>query len=115
MSGRRILIVEDDPAARHAIEATLRGRGWPVLGVGTLAEAMANLDPVPYGIVLDLVLPDGEGETILRAVVERGLATLVAVITASEDRGRLHAAADLGPVALLCKPLDLNEVARVFR
>lgn len=115
MSSRRILVVEDDPTARHAIEATLRRRGWSVLGVGTLAEAMASLDPAPHGIVLDLVLPDGEGETILRAIVERGLPTRVAVITASEDRGRLHAAADLGPVALLCKPLDLNEVARIFR
>jgi DNA-binding response OmpR family regulator len=115
MSGRRILVVEDDPVARCALEATFRRSGWRVVAVATLAEAVANLDPAPHGIVLDLILPDGDGETILRKVQERGLPTLVAIITGCENRTRLHAAADLMPVALLCKPLDLAEVSRVFR
>jgi len=101
-----ILIVDDDPAAR-ALARIFDRRGWSVESATSVAEALQKLDPPPDCVVLDLMLPDGDGETVLRAIRARGLPTRVVIVTATADLARVAA---LGPVTVLLKPLAAEAV-----
>jgi len=60
---KQILIVEDDVGSRRALANVLEDRGYSVLAVGTVSDALDELarGPLPQLIVLDLMLPDMEG------------------------------------------------------
>jgi two-component system, OmpR family, response regulator len=108
MSPRHMLIVEDDPSSRKALSRRYAARGWEVVTAATVADALAALDsgPPPDWLLLDLMLPDGDGEDVLRRVRADGLPTRVVVATGVGDRYRLRAVVALGPDAVMRKPLD---------
>ena len=110
----RLLIVEDHAPTRNTLLAILAGKGWDVVAVGTLADGITRLDPPPECIVLDLMLPDGDGETILRWVRQRRLPTRVTVYSATCELVRLNAVLELRPDALLTKPIDLASLCRAL-
>src|SRR3982751_3177623 len=60
----------------------------------------------PDCIVLDLELPDGPGETILRKVRLERLPIRVVVNTGMPESGRLSEVSYMRPDAVLQKPLD---------
>jgi DNA-binding response OmpR family regulator len=57
-----------------------------VATAATVAEALDLLDPAPACAMLDLRLPDGGGETVLREIRARALRTRVAVFSGSTTR-----------------------------
>jgi len=99
-------LVEDHEATRHTLRRILALCGWEVLEAATVAEGLAQLDPPPDCLVLDLELPDGSGEVLLRKVREDRLPTRVVINTGMNDPARLNAVSDLNPEAILLKPLD---------
>lgn len=103
----RLLVVEDDALARSCWEVIFSQRGWEVVTAGTVAEGLARLDPAPDYLILDLSLPDGGGEAILRKVREANLKTRVAVTTGSGDHARLREVRELKPEALFRKPISV--------
>lgn len=107
-----LLLVEDHEATRRLMARLLSLNGWEVRTAATIAEGLAQLDPEPDCVLLDLMLPDGDGETVLRRVREAHPRTRVAVATATGDEARLEVVRRLGPDALLRKPLDFGEVCR---
>src|SRR4051812_3291594 len=70
---RIVLLVDDHLATRDVLRRILALSGWEVLEAATVAEGLAQLDPPPDCIVLDLELPDGPVEQPVRKVIERGL------------------------------------------
>ena len=108
MSSRRVLIVEDHEPTRRALRGIFRVRGYDVTTAATVAEAMGQLDPPPHCIVLDLMLPDGQGEDVLRRVRAEKLPTTVTVCTGLEDLPRLRTVERLFPDAILIKPVDVD-------
>lgn len=96
--------------SRRALVALLRMRGWKVSAVSTVADALGRLTPPPDCILLDLQLPDGDGEAVLRRVREGGLPTRVIVMTGLPDCARLDGVEGLRPHALLRKPLDVSGI-----
>ena len=96
MAMQRVLIVEDHapPARRWAIFART---GREVTEAATVAEALAGLDPAPGCVVLDLLLPDGAGESVLRKIRGDGLSIPVVVITGLSDPIRLGDVVKLQP------------------
>jgi CheY-like chemotaxis protein len=115
--GRTILLIEDDRATHNALRALFTRRGWEVTVVTTIAEALPRLDgtwpdPPPDVVILDLMLPDGDGTAILRHVVAAALPTRMIVTTGSNDPARLAAVEKLHPDALLRKPIDLPTLLR---
>ena len=107
-----LLIVEDHDATRRTLARLMSLRGWEVQVASTLAEGIDLLDNEPEWLILDLMLPDGEGESVLRRIKEAKLTTRVAVTTAEGDEGRLEAVRRLGPEAVLCKPISFEELCR---
>jgi DNA-binding response OmpR family regulator len=112
MKGYRVLIVEDDAASCGALLRILEHRGWVVTVAQTVAEAMESLDPPPHCILLDLMLPDGGGEDVLRKVRDEELPTKVAVVTGTSDPVRLAMVKGMDPDALFQKPLDFHAICR---
>src|SRR3954468_12298492 len=112
MAVHRLFVVDDDPATRDALRDAYTRMGWQVSVAGTVAEALALLDaePEPCCLILDLVLPDGDGTAVLEKVREKGLRTHVAVCTGTVDLARPKAVAALRPDAMLPKPIRLPEV-----
>ncbi len=66
MDKPRLLVVEDDPMSQRAWNAIFTRRGWDVAVAGSVAEALDALATAPDYLILDLLLPDGDGEVILR-------------------------------------------------
>ena len=110
--GRRVLVVEDTPDARAALDAMLRRRGLQTSCAANLAGALQLLGWRPDTIVLDLMLPDGNGVEVLRRVRNAGMPAQVAVVTATSDDRLLDEVQALKPDALFRKPLDWNELCR---
>lgn len=106
----RVLIVEDDDAARHAITTNLRARGHTVDEARDGREAVRAWDLArPDLILLDLGLPDFDGLAVIRHV-RREAATPIVVLSArgrEEDRVR---ALDAGADDYLTKPFGLSEL-----
>ena len=107
-----VLVVEDDLATAKALRRFFQLTGWEVRIAGSIGEALALLDPPPDCVILDLMLPDGLGEVVLRRIREGGLATRVIVCTGLHDSARLAALAGLGPDAILRKPVRTAEITR---
>lgn len=110
---RRLLIVEDHATTCFSLQRTFRKQGWDVSIATTLHDAFAALDPLPDCILLDLNLPDGPGEQLLRQVRESGAPVRVAVCTGLADSPRWGEVQQLQPDLLLQKPIDPEVVSRV--
>jgi DNA-binding response OmpR family regulator len=102
-----VLVVEDDQATYAAMRSLLEHYGFSARHASTASEAMALLGTNPQYVLLDLMLPDGDGSKILEHIRIRQLPIKVAVITGISDPERLRKVQRLGPDAILTKPLDL--------
>jgi two-component system response regulator QseB len=71
---------------------------------------MAVIDGSLHGVVLDLMLPDGDGADVLRKIREEGFKTRVCVTTGVSTPGWLSRVSALGADCILQKPIDLSEL-----
>ncbi len=78
-----ILVVDDEPSARHTLALLLRKRGHRVREADGLTAALSGLAHEVFDLVLtDLRMPDGDGLDVLRAVRARRQDTPVVLVTA---------------------------------
>ncbi|WP_435011063.1 response regulator transcription factor [Tundrisphaera lichenicola] len=110
MIPRSLLVVEDDPTTRRALQRYFQLKGWEVRVASTVAEGLKLLDPPPDCVILDLMLPDQGGEVVLRKIRKDQLPTRVAVCTGTSSQARLDHVAKLGPDALLIKPITVADL-----
>jgi DNA-binding response OmpR family regulator len=82
--------------------------GFNPRAAGTLSEARQQLASPPHIVILDLMLPDGNGTEILRQVRSSKQEITVAVVSGAGDQ-MLSEANRLGPDALFGKPVDLTD------
>jgi len=110
-----VLLVEDDPSMRAALQRTLDRRGLRVEVCGDGREALARWQASePDVLVLDLTLPGLDGLEVLRLGRQAGLATPVLLLTARGTVGDRVLGLNAGADDYLPKPFDLDELeARV--
>jgi CheY-like chemotaxis protein len=79
---RPVLIVEDDTTMRHALESMLELGGYSVVSVASANEALSYLatDTPPRLILLDLSLPDIQGDAFYATIREDATLATVPVI-----------------------------------
>jgi len=111
-----ILVVEDDPVASRLVENTLQKLGIPVrvaTSAAAATEAIALL--TPSLIILDLVLPDADGRTLLAAWRSApSTATIpVVVLTVSGTPEIRDQCLALGASGFLDKPFDVATLTDV--
>lgn len=110
-----VLLVEDDRELRGTLRESLTVEGYAVLAAASLADAHALLSNARVDIVLlDLGLPDGDGETLL-AALRRGRGTPVIVISARETDDPKIRLLDAGADDFLVKPFSLGELLARMR
>lgn len=114
MEHGRILIVEDDEGTRRALRRFFKIMGFDVVTAGDVNSALESLDTPPDLAILDLALPDGKGEDVLRAIRESGYRTRVIICTGIPETDRLKDIVPLGPVTLLLKPIALDDVFFIY-
>ncbi len=105
-------MVEDDASTARALTLIIRRRGWEVVAVSTLAEGLRKLHDLPRLVVLDLMLPDGDGAALLKSIRDRQIATRVVVTTGATDPARLATLRRLGVDLLLQKPVHLPDLLK---
>ncbi len=70
LSGRRVLVVDDEPEFRRGLERILGGMGIGVAATGDAATVIDRWRAEPYdAIVLDLDMPGIEGVTVLQRLL----------------------------------------------
>ena len=114
-SAQRILVVEDDAHTADTLLTLLRHYGYQVMRVSTVADAITQVNQEPDFLLLDLMLPDGEGEQVLKHIRSRGLRTKVVLSTAVHDRVRLRALASLKPDRIQLKPLNFLDLLQAMQ
>lgn len=103
-AGAVLLVVDDTDSFRALLRAPLSARGWTVVEARDAKSAIATAAQArPDVILLDHVLPDADGLSVLRAVRERGLTSRVVAFTAHGDEGLAEAFLREGAVDYLSK------------
>ncbi len=112
--GPRILVVDDEAQILRALQMKLRSEGYEVDTAGTAEAALAAAAArPPDAIILDLLLPDGRGTDVCRAVREWSAAPIL-VLSAVGDEAEKIAALDAGADDYVTKPFSVDELlARV--
>ena len=110
-----LVLIEDDPAIRMALERALSRRGHAVYAAAT---AMAGLEQVttrqPDVVVLDLGLPDVDGTQVLGMI--RGISAVpVIVATARDDEAEIVRVLDLGADDYMVKPFSAEQLEARLR
>lgn len=114
LSGLRVLLVEDDFATSHALRLLLTRMGCKVEAVSTIAQAFSRLDAGPDWLVVDLMLPDGDGTSLIKKIRDEHMSTRVAVTTGSSDFAKLKKVRELAPDLFLFKPIDLDSLFKAL-
>jgi phosphoserine phosphatase RsbU/P len=105
---QRILVVDDDPGLRRALERIL-APAYPVESVAGAGEALARLEEVEFDLSLvDVRLKDGDGYSLCQAIRARRPQTDVILITGSisEPDEKLFRSLEEGAFYFLFKPFD---------
>lgn len=112
----RVLIVEDDEMLRDGLTVGLRLAGFSPEAVETCADARAALAASRFEVmVLDLMLPDGSGLDLLRALRAEAEDIPVLVLTARDRLDDRVEGLDAGADDYLGKPFELEELAARLR
>jgi DNA-binding response OmpR family regulator len=105
-----VLVVEDDAALSKAMALALQRAGYRVTTAHDAAHALLTLAGItPCLAVIDMVLPEGSGFQVLRAIKERIKLSVPVVMISGFDSDAHKAYADaLGAEAFLVKPFRLD-------
>ncbi|MBR2478256.1 MAG: response regulator transcription factor [Bacteroidales bacterium] len=111
----KILIVEDEPQLQEVIRRTLEKERYVVESAGSLAEALEKTGVYDYEcILLDIMLPDGSGLTLLEELKKLRKKENVIIISAKDSIEDKIEGLDLGADDYLAKPFHIAElVARI--
>jgi DNA-binding response OmpR family regulator len=110
-----VLVVEDDELIASSLVRALRSKGYDAASTSSVAAAVDSIETaVPDLVLLDLGLPDGDGEEVCRAIVRHHPDVPVIVLTARREEADVVLGLEMGAVDYVVKPFRLAELlARV--
>lgn len=115
MTDAQILVIEDDPAIRKLLEIALGANGYGVrhaatAKAGKIAAAMYQ----PALVLLDLGLPDADGQDVLQELREWYIRPVI-VVSARDTEAEIIRALDHGANDYLTKPFRTGELMARIR
>ncbi|MCK5646108.1 MAG: sigma-54-dependent Fis family transcriptional regulator [Anaerolineales bacterium] len=106
-----VLVVDDEDLARENVRETLTDAGYEAIEAGDLSQAHKYIDEGAADIVLlDVMLPDGSGLTLLDRIELENPSPPVILITAFGEVDTAVEAMKKGAQDFLQKPLDLERL-----
>ncbi len=112
----RVLVVDGDNLARARMVDSLARQGFQVAETETGVDALERLAGFAYdGVVVDLDLPDMDGEAVLDEAVARYPGMCVVVITEEGSVPKGTEAVRRGASQFLVKPVEPSDVATALR
>ena len=111
----KILIVEDDPSLREILRKTLEKERYIVEEAPNYLSAIEKIEDYSYDcILLDIMLPDGNGLSLLEELKKNHKKENIIIISAKDSLEDKVAGLDSGADDYLAKPFHLVElIARV--
>lgn len=109
-----ILVVDDEPAIRRLLNASLARAAYRVVEAGSARETLAALQiDKPEIVLLDLGLRDRDGLELIPII--KGAGAGVIVVSARDATDEKVTALDLGADDFVAKPFDSEEVLARIR
>ena len=107
----KILIIEDEAELREVLTRSLTAERYVVETAATYREARSKAMIYHYDcLLLDIMLPDGNGLDLLHSLAEAGRRTNVIILSAKDSIDDKVAGLDLGADDYLPKPFHLAEL-----
>ncbi len=107
----KILIVEDEPSLREIMERFLEKERYVTETAATFREALEKVSLYDYDcILLDIMLPDGDGLTLLRELKKLRKQENVIIISAKDSVDDKIEGLETGADDYLAKPFHLSEL-----
>jgi len=111
---RTVLVVDNEPDIRTAIEMALQTEGalTQVCGDGDAAVQICEADP-PELMVLDMMLPKRSGFLVLESIKNLPGKPAVIMVTGNEGRRHREYAEEIGVDGYLNKPVPLDTLIQL--
>lgn len=108
----KLLIIEDDTSLREIMQRALQGEGYIVESAATYFDACDKIAGYSYDcIMLDIMLPDGNGLKLLEQIKKNGNESRVIIISARDSLDDKITGLDLGADDYLAKPFYMAELS----
>ena len=115
MLRRRILLIEDEESISEPLAAALGREGFDVVTAATAAEGRELFRAqTPDLVLLDLMLPDGDGKDVLRDIRTTSRTPVIMVTARGEELDRVLGL-ELGADDYVTKPFSAAELAARVR
>jgi DNA-binding NtrC family response regulator len=109
----RVLVVDDEPAMRAALEANFTRHGWEVTTASGTREAMERFRSSPCPLVItDMRMPDGDGLGVMQNVRALAPDTAVIFLTAFGNVPEAVRAMQQGACDYLVKPVSFEQLRK---
>ena len=116
MARMKILVVDDEPAVRDALDRALKLEGYDVDVAVDGADALKQLrGTAPDAVVLDILMPHVDGLEVCKRLRAAGDRTPILMLTARETVSDRVTGLDAGADDYLVKPFDLDELLARLR
>lgn len=106
----KILLVEDDFALAMATEYALQSEGYQVVSVDTLQKARGSLEEDIDIVLLDLMLPDGNGYAFCKEIRDSGFEMPIIFLTAVSEEANIVQGLEMGADDYVTKPYRVKEL-----
>jgi excisionase family DNA binding protein len=111
-----VLVVDDDEQLQSLFKMFLKKIGFSRVVVGTVKEALSALDKQKFDLIfLDLKLPDGDADDVYDKAREEQPEAPIIIITGYPDSEMLDRILERGPVTVLKKPLQIEQLQQTVR
>lgn len=110
MQFERVILVDDDPLIRRMLVSHLQKNNIPVLGVTNCTQAEEEFHKEPADLmIIDLLLPDGDGLSLMQKIKKTAPATEVVIMTGFGTIESAVEAMKQGAANYLLKPFTLPQ------
>lgn len=113
---KRVLVVDDAMIMRMRIKEIAREAGWEIAGEAVDgADAIAKYRELrPDMMTMDIVMPQMDGVTALKAIREEDANARVVMVSAVDQKLKLTECIRLGAIDFVVKPFNRENLKSLF-